>query len=192
MNKLLKGISAVYYYLIGNILVWLVYDKKYITGRWFKTRWHNFGAPGWTWVVKSYFNCRRLGANQNVKWPVSPLCNIKGNGIIEFCPDDLNNFQSPGCYFQCVGNIIIGKGTYIAPNVGIITANHLFENLDVHAEAKEVNIGEKCWIGMNAMVLPGITLGDHTIVGAGSVVTKSFPKGHCIIAGNPAEIIKIL
>ena len=40
------------------------------------------------------------------------------------------------------------------------------------------------------MILPGVTLGDNTIVGAGAVVTKSFPEGHCVIAGNPARKIK--
>jgi acetyltransferase-like isoleucine patch superfamily enzyme len=45
---------------------------------------------------------------------------------------------------------------------------------------------------MNAMILPGVHLGDNTIVGAGSVVTKSFPEGNVVIAGNPAKIIKKL
>ena len=45
---------------------------------------------------------------------------------------------------------------------------------------------------MNAVILPGVTLGDFTVVGAGSVVTKSFPEGYCVIAGNPAKQIKTL
>ena len=45
---------------------------------------------------------------------------------------------------------------------------------------------------MNSIILPNVTLGDFTIVGAGSVVTKSFPEGYCVIAGNPAKIIKQL
>ena len=43
---------------------------------------------------------------------------------------------------------------------------------------------------MNSVVLPGVKLGDHTVVGAGSIVTKSFPEGYCVIAGNPAKMIK--
>ena len=45
---------------------------------------------------------------------------------------------------------------------------------------------------MNSVILPGVTLGDHTVVGAGSVVTKSFEQGYCVIAGNPARIIREL
>ena len=57
---------------------------------------------------------------------------------------------------------------------------------------KEVRIGDYTWIGMNSVILPGIELGPRTIVGAGSVVTKSFPKGYCVIGGNPAKLIKEL
>lgn len=98
----------------------------------------------------------------------------------------------PGTYFQAFGKINIGRGSYITQNVGIITANHNLHDLDSHSQPRDVNIGEKCWIGMNSVVLPGVTLGPHTIVGAGSVVTKSFPKGNCVIAGNPAKIIRHL
>ena len=45
---------------------------------------------------------------------------------------------------------------------------------------------------MNSVILPGIVLGNHTIVGAGSIVTKSFPEGNCVIAGNPAKKIRDL
>jgi len=112
---------------------------------------------------------------------------------IIFDVDDLNNFQSPGCYFQCnEGKIYIGKGTYIGPNTGIITSEHSIDNLDIHLPAKDVVIGKNCWIGMNCVILPGIVLGDHTIVGAGSIVTESFEEGNVIIAGAPAKVIKVL
>jgi len=107
--------------------------------------------------------------------------------------DDLNNFQSPGTYFQNFkGKIILGRGCYIAPNVGIITVNHDIENLREHAEAEDVELGDNCWIGMNSIVLPGVILGARTIVAAGSVVTKSFPQGAVVLGGVPAVIIKSL
>jgi acetyltransferase-like isoleucine patch superfamily enzyme len=65
-------------------------------------------------------------------------------------------------------------------------------DLNSHDEPKDVNLGESCWIGMNAIILPGVTLGNCTIVGAGSVVTKSFMQGNCVIAGNPAKLIRNL
>lgn len=65
-------------------------------------------------------------------------------------------------------------------------------DLNSHDEPKDVNFGKYCWIGMNAIILPGVTLGNCTIVGAGSVVTKSFIQGNCVIAGNPAKLIRNL
>lgn len=57
---------------------------------------------------------------------------------------------------------------------------------------KDVCIGKYCWIGMNSIILPGTSLGDYTIVAAGSVVTKSFTSGYCVIGGNPAKVLKEL
>jgi acetyltransferase-like isoleucine patch superfamily enzyme len=98
---------------------------------------------------------------------------------------------SPGCYIQGLGKVIIGDYTIIAPNVGIISANHDIYNYRLH-QVGSVTIGDYCWIGMNAVILPNVTIGDHTIVAAGAVVVKSFEEGYCIVAGNPAKIIKKL
>ncbi len=123
-------------------------------------------------------------------FPCSPDILVTNASNIEFAPEDLNNFQGIGNYFQAMGKIVIGKGTYIANGAGIITANHNVKCLDEHLPPQEVVLGKKCWIGMNSIILPGVHLGDNTIVGAGAVVTKSFPEGNVIIAGNPAKIIK--
>ena len=65
----------------------------------------------------------------------------------------MNNFQGFGNYFQNFSaKIVIGRGTYIAPNVGIITVNHNLKNLDKHLPGKDVVISEKCWIGMNCHI----------------------------------------
>lgn len=105
----------------------------------------------------------------------------------------MQNFHGVGNYFQGIGaKIVLGKGCFIAPNTGFITTNHDLADISKHQSGEDIVIGENCWIAMNAVVLPGVHLGPHTIVGAGSVVTKSFPEGHCVVVGNPAKKIKEL
>lgn len=98
---------------------------------------------------------------------------------------------SPGCYIQGGGKIFIGDYTIVAPNVGIISANHELTDFSQHNKGV-INIGNYCWLGMNSVVLPNVELGDYTIVAAGAVVTKSFEHGYCVIGGNPARVIKYL
>ena len=145
-------------------------------------------------MTENVFVQKILGYQRHIPFPVSFRSRISNWENIVFDIEDLGVFQNGGCYFQAAADahIYIGKGTCIAANVGIITANHDLHDLTKAAPGKDVRLGEKCWIGMNSTILPGVTLGDHTIVGAGSVVTKSFPEGHCVIAGNPAKIIRML
>ena len=193
-GKIKRCLQYVYYYLNAKRIMMFHFKKElFIRGRWFQgEKYGALTAPGWKWVVNDYYACKRMRQNTDIPWPCSPRISVFCPNNIEFHPDDLNNFQGFGNYFQAIGRIVIGRGTYIAPNVGIITANHSVFQLDLHNQPKQVTIGEKCWIGMNSIVLPGVTLGDRTIVGAGSIVTKSFPDGYCVIAGNPAKIIKVL
>ena len=79
----------------------------------------------------------------------------------------------------------------LAPNVGILSANHDLYDQRKYNEAPII-IGDYSWIGMNSIVTAGVTLGPRTIVAAGAVVTKSFPQGNCVIAGNPARKIRDL
>lgn len=96
---------------------------------------------------------------------------------------------SGGCYFSChSAKITIGANTIFSNNVSIVSANHDINNRDKF-NAQEVNIGENCWIGVGAVILPGVTLGDNVVVGANSVVTNSFEK-NVVIGGNPARVIK--
>lgn len=186
-------ISSLWCYLLGNLMFLLFYDKKYKKSRYFTSnKYHGVTMIGWKWATIDGLNRIFLRSNVGVPWPVSSRVHVSNSQNIKFDPDDLNNFQTLGTYFQGIGEIVIGKGTWIAPNVGLITANHDINDLNKHQPPKKIIIGKACWIGMNSVVLPGVVLGDHTIVGAGSVVTKSFPNGNCIIAGNPAEIIRFL
>lgn len=167
----------------------LFYDKKYLRGRQFPRDQMSYG-----WRMGMYFFwCQHIkGVNRHIPWMCDPSTRVSNPENIIFDVDYIDNFFSTGCYYQSMGTIRIGKKTQIAPNVGIITSNHDVYNPDNHTEAKSVIIGDFCWIGMNSLILPGVVLGDHTIVGGGAVVTKSYEDGNCIIAGNPARVIRKL
>ncbi len=84
--------------------------------------------------------------------------------------------------------IHIGKNSLIASQVSIMSHDHC-KRVDGQPYMADVYIGERCFVAIGAIILPGITIGDEVIVGAGSVVTKDVPS-HSIVAGNPAKIIK--
>lgn len=90
------------------------------------------------------------------------------------------------------GKVKIGDNVFIAPNVGIYTAGHPLdaarrnEGLEY---AYPVTIGNNVWIGAQVAVLPGVSIGDNTVIGAGSVVTKNIPA-NVLAAGNPCRVIR--
>lgn len=114
------------------------------------------------------------------------------------------NFGGHHCHFgnhiyanynlTCVDDthIYIGDYTMLGPNVTIATAGHpilpelrqkgLQYNMPVH-------IGKNCWVGAGAIIMPGITIGDHVVIGAGSVVTKDIPS-NVVAVGNPCRIMR--
>lgn len=187
MKFIFKRSKRVFFYIFGIIIGKLAYPSHVFEGKYFECP----RGIGWEWVFYCFFWQKIIGVNKHVPWPVSFRISIAFPQNIEFHPDDLNNFMTHGNYFQAGdARLVIGRGTYIAPNVGIITENHDLNDPDKRAGGKDVIIGEKCWLGFNSVVLPGVVLGNHTVVGAGSVVTKSFPDGYCVIAGNPAIKIR--
>lgn len=96
--------------------------------------------------------------------------------------------SSGSCYYQAINKIYIGTGTMWAPGCQFISANHNFKDLSKSLTAKPVVIGNNVWIGGNVSILPGVNVGNYCIVGAGSVVTKSF-ESYLIVAGAPAKEI---
>lgn len=112
---------------------------------------------------------------------------LRGNIFVGAC----TRIQRPGCYIQGRGKVFIGDYVGIASNVVVISGNHGINDQD-SVIRKETLIGDYCWLASNVSILAGVILGPRTIVGAGSVVTKSFPEGYCVIAGNPAKIIRKL
>ena len=91
-----------------------------------------------------------------------------------------------------VARVRIGANAQIAPNVSIYTAGH-----PIHPDSRnsgyeygiDVTIGDNVWLGGNACVMPGVTIGNNVVIGAGSVVTKDIP-GNVIAVGNPCRVVR--
>jgi len=96
---------------------------------------------------------------------------------------------SGGCYIQAYNGIRFHRHALFAPGVKIISANHRPGDLNCWEPADPIEIGEGCWIGANAVILPGVVLGRQVVVGAGSVVSRSF-EGPCIVVGVPARVLR--
>jgi maltose O-acetyltransferase len=98
-------------------------------------------------------------------------------------------FLNYNCVLLDVCTIHIGSGTQVGPAVQIVTADHPRDPADRAAGlemGKPISIGENVWIGSQAVILPGVTIGDDAIVGAGSIVTRDVPPGITVV-GNPAR-----
>lgn len=141
-------------------------------------------------TISVMFFQKVLGFNRSAYWPMHFTSKVTGVKNIDIGIGAAPGL-SPGCYIQGGGEIRVGDYTLIAPNVGIISANHDACDHRISV-AGSVTIGDYCWIGMNSVVLPGVELGDFTVVAAGAVVKDSFPDGYCVIGGVPARLIKTL
>ncbi len=101
-------------------------------------------------------------------------------------------FFNFNCCILDVCPVIIGNHSMFGPNVQIYTATHPLEYKARNSGkefAKPITIGQNVWVGGNATLCPGIVIGNNVVIGAGSVVTKSFPDD-VFIAGNPARVIR--
>jgi len=144
-------------------------------------------------ILLYYFFKFFFGLNRECKFPVHFTTTIIEPNNIKMGYNVEKSFLLSGnCYFQAINGIEIGDNTIFAPGVKIISANHSIKNYNEHVKERPIVIGKNCWIGANVIILSGVHLGDYTIVAAGAVVTKSFEKGNCILAGTPAKIIKEL
>ena len=102
-----------------------------------------------------------------------------------------------GCYFNAGTTFIddwkieIGKNCLFGPNVTLCTTGHpISPNHRMDGMYSfPIKIGNTCWIGANVIVLPGVTIGDNTVIGAGSVVTKDIPA-NVVAAGNPCHVLR--
>lgn len=90
------------------------------------------------------------------------------------------------------GMVTIGKRVMFGPFVSIFAATHETEvesRRDNIEYAREVSIGDDCWIGGHVTILPGVTIGEGCTIGAGSIVTRDIPP-FCVAIGSPARVVK--
>ena len=140
----------------------------------------------------------------DARGPIAPLLAALFGGVgkdvlIEapfHCPYGFNIFLADGVFINagCVildsARVAIGRRTMLGPAVQIYCADHHRDPVKRAAgleQARPVTIGEDVWIGGGAIILPGVTIGDRAIVGAGSVVTKDVPE-EATVRGNPARV----
>ncbi|MFO0721690.1 MAG: sugar O-acetyltransferase [Nitrospira sp.] len=106
----------------------------------------------------------------------------------------LNVFINYHCIFLDCAPIDIGNDVQVGPAVQLYTAQHPLE-AEVRRSglesARPIRIGNDVWIGGGAVILPGVTIGDRSVVGAGSVVVHSVPAD-CVAVGNPARVVRTL
>jgi len=101
-------------------------------------------------------------------------------------------FFNFNCVVLDVMKVVIGSRTLMGPNVQLYTATHPVSHVERASGleyAKPIVIGEDVWIGGSAVICPGVTIGDRTVIGAGSVVTKDIPAD-VFAAGNPCRVIR--
>lgn len=99
-----------------------------------------------------------------------------------------------GLHNTIIGPVTIGCHVNLAQGITVTALNHNFEASDKRIDEQGVSttpvtIEDDIWIGANAVILPGVTIGNHSVVAAGAVVTKDIPP-HSLVAGVPAKIIK--
>lgn len=96
------------------------------------------------------------------------------------------------CNFIDDGSITVGKSCMFGPAVTIATVGHpLNPNYREYMYIDPVVIGDNVWIGGNVTILPGVHIGDNSVIGAGSVITKDIPA-NCIAVGNPCKVLRTL
>ena len=129
-----------------------------------------------------------LGRMGEGGWVEAPFrCDYGGNISVGDC-----FYANFGCVFLDVAPITIGSHAFLGPGVHLYTAAHPLwapvRDREVEFGAP-IAIGESVWIGGNTVVLPGVTIGDGTVVAAGSVVTKDLPA-NVVAAGNPCRVLR--
>lgn len=106
----------------------------------------------------------------------------------------IGNHTRIGLHNTIIGPVIIGSHVNLAQGITITALNHNFDDSEKRIDqqgisTKEVVLEDDIWVGANAVILPGVTIGTHAVVAAGAIVTKDVPP-HSLVAGVPAKVIR--
>lgn len=106
----------------------------------------------------------------------------------------IGDYTRIGLHCTVIGPVTIGSHVNLAQGITVTALNHNFEDAGLRIDeqgisTKPVVIGDDVWIGTNAVILPGVTIGQHVVVAAGAVVTKDVPA-NTLVAGVPAKVVK--
>ena len=163
-------------------------------------------------LIAYYCFARHLPATDNKFFKfIRPIRGFIARGLFAYAGKNINiekgaNFgngsqikigDNSGLGINCrvSGNVTIGDNVMMGPDVIILTMRHKFDRTDIpmieqgHDSEKSVTIGNDVWLGARCIILPGVTIGEGAIIGAGAIVTKDVP-GYAIACGNPAQIKK--
>ena len=132
------------------------------------------------------FNAFTLGANSTIE-----SFSVVNNGVGDVI---IGDHCTVGIGSVVIGPVKIGSDVIIAQHVVMSGLNHVYEDVKVPIHRQPVTtspivIEEECWIGANAVITAGVTVGRHSVVAGGSVVTRDVPP-YAVVGGNPARILK--
>lgn len=191
LRKGLKGCPKV-----KRVLDWFIMNQRDARPRWYVR------------LLAPLYQHRGRGAKiyRSVRMDTPPYrkFHLGNHSVIEsFCCINnavgdivIGDYTRVGLHNTIIGPVAIGNHVNLAQGITVTALNHNFENQEQRIDqqgvsTKQVIIGNDCWIGANAVILPGVTIGEHSVVAAGAIVTKNVPA-HSLVAGVPARIIKTI
>ncbi len=177
-----------------RFLDWLIMNQRDARPRWYI----RLLAPLYqqrAWSSKIYWSVRMDTP------PYRRFCLGKKSVIESYCCINnavgdvtIGDYTRIGIHCTVIGPVCIGSHVNLAQGITVTALNHNFEDTSKRIDeqgisTKPVIIGDDVWIGSNAVILPGVTIGRHAVVAAGAVVTKDVPD-NCVVGGVPAKVIK--
>lgn len=183
--------------------IFIASSKNYVfIGKGASIRYAHKLHTGRDFIVEDYaeINCMAhkgilIGDRVTIgKYAIIRPTNAYGGEIGEGLKIGNNSSIGPYSYIGCSGYIEIGDNVMLSPRVSIYAENHHFEDpsisiKDQGVKRSAIKIEDNCWIASNSIILAGVTIGEGSVIAAGSVVTKDVPA-YSVVAGVPAKVIK--